>query len=119
MGSRNRLTDPAALVGDTSTVINLNATGRAQKSCARCRSGFLWSTSCRSELDRGRRRGRSDATCLERARGGKIDRDRESRRRAPKRISKGWSSGRPLETLDDGEAATIAYAAAGRDDRRH
>ena len=50
MGSRNRLTDPAALVGDTSTVINLKPLVARAKSCGRCRSAFSWLTSCRANL---------------------------------------------------------------------
>jgi len=65
MGSRNRLTDPAGLVGDTSAVINLNATGCAREILRALPNRFLVVDVVSKELDRGRHRGRSDADILE------------------------------------------------------
>ena len=110
MGSRNRLTDPAPFVGDTSAVINLNATGYAREILRTLPNRFLVVEVVSSELDRGRRNGRQDADIL----GGlvseklveivKLDEIAEAHF---ERLVVGPAA----ETLDDGEAATIAYAA--------
>lgn len=111
MGSRNRLTDPAALVGDTSAVINLNATGCAREILRALPQRFFVVDVVSSELDRGRGRGRVDADILK-------ELATESLIEIVKLDDMGEAHferlvvGPAAETLDDGEAATIAFAAA-------
>jgi predicted nucleic acid-binding protein len=112
MGSRNRLTDPAALVGDTSAVINLNATGCAREILRALPQRFLVVDVVSSELDRGRGRGRADADILKELAAEKLI--------EIVKLDDGGEAhfeslvvGPAAETLDDGEAATIAFAAAG------
>ncbi len=112
MGSRNRLTDPAALVGDTSTVINLNATGCAREILRALPQRFLVVDVVSSELDRGRGRGRVDADILK-----ELAMERLIEMVRLDDVSEAHFErlvvGPAAETLDDGEAATIAFAAAG------
>jgi predicted nucleic acid-binding protein len=111
MGSRNLLTDPAALVADTSAVINLNATGCAREILRALPQPFLVLDVVSSELDRGRERGRTDAHLLR-------DLTMERLIEIVKLDEVGEAHferlvvGPAAETLDDGEAATIAYAAS-------
>lgn len=111
MGSRNLLTDPAALVGDTSAVINLNATGCARQILRALPQRFLVVDVVSGELERGRGRGRTDADLLR-------DLTVEKLIEIVKLddIGEGHFErlvvGPAAETLDDGEAATIAYAAS-------
>jgi len=111
MGSRNRLTDPAALVGDASAVINLNATGCAREILRALPQRFLVVDVVSSELDRGRSRARNDADILK-------DLATERLVEIVKLDDVGEAHfeklvvGPAAETLDDGEAATIAYAAS-------
>jgi predicted nucleic acid-binding protein len=111
MGSRNRLTDPAALVGDTSTVINLNATGCAREILRALPQRFLVVDVVSSELDRGRGRGRADADILQGLAAEKlieiVKLDDVGEAHFERLVV-----GPAAETLDDGEAATIAYAAS-------
>jgi len=112
MGSRNRLTDPAALVGDTSAVINLNATGCAREILWALPRALLVVNVVLSERDRGRGRGRAYADILKELATErlieivKLDEVGEAHF---ERLVVGPAA----ETLDDGEAATIAFAAAG------
>jgi len=110
MGSRNRLTDPAGLVGDTSAVINLNATGCAREILRALPNRFLVVDVVSKELDRGRHRGRSDADILEKLIAEKlveiVSLDEDAEEHFERLVV-----GPAAETLDDGEAATIAYAA--------
>lgn len=110
MGSRNRLTDPAALVGDTSTVINLRATGRAHEILRALPNKFLVVDVVARELDRGRSRGRSDANVLEALAAEKLVEIVSLDGNAEAHFER-LVVGPAVETLDDGEAATIAYAA--------
>lgn len=109
MGSRNRLTDPAPFVGDTSAVINLNATGRAREILRALPNRFLVVDIVAGELDRGRRNGRPDADILE----GLVS-ERLVEIVTLDEIAEAHFErlvvGPAAETLDDGEAATIAYA---------
>lgn len=97
------------MVLDTSVVINLNATGRA--------SEILRALSCRmlvtdlvvSELEEGRLRGRKDAVALARL----IENqclEVVSVSEIGGRVFEELVIGRATDTLDDGEASTIAYA---------
>jgi len=110
MGSRNRLTDPAALVGDTSTVINLSATGRAREILRALPNRFLVVDVVAKELDTGRQRGRLDANVLEELVAEKLV-EIVSLDDAANAHFETLVVGPAVETLDDGEAATIAYAA--------
>jgi predicted nucleic acid-binding protein len=111
MGSRNRLTDPAPFVGDTSAVINLNATGCARDILRALPNRFLVVDVVSSELDRGRRNGRRDADTLEELVSEKLVEIVKLDEIAEAHFER-LVVGPAAETLDDGEAATIAYAAA-------
>jgi predicted nucleic acid-binding protein len=111
MGSRNRLTDPAALVGDTSAIINLNATGCARDILRAVPKRLVVVDVVAKELDRGRGRGRTDADMLDELVAEKlieiVSLDDVAEAHFEKLVI-----GPAAETMDDGEAATIAYAAA-------
>jgi predicted nucleic acid-binding protein len=104
------LTDPAAVVAaDTGTVINLNATGYAREIIQAIPNKFVVLDAVARELREGRRRGRQDADLL-----GEL-----VTARVIEVVGLDDSSGIHFETLvvgaaattlDDGEAATIAYA---------
>jgi predicted nucleic acid-binding protein len=104
------LTDPAALIAaDTSTVINLNATGCAAQILRAIPNKLLVAEVVSGELEEGRRRGRRDADSLqELVQAGlaeivKLDEDASLHF---ERLVVGPAA----MTLDDGEAATIACA---------
>lgn len=111
MGLRTSLSDgDRVLVADTSTIINLNATG--------CTEDILKALPCRiaavdvvrEELENGRSKGRSDAARFEAVvRSGLIE--VVSLGNDGLRHFEGLVIGSASETLDDGEAATIAFAA--------
>jgi predicted nucleic acid-binding protein len=104
------LTDPAAVVvADTSAVINLNATGCAREIVRAIPNKLVVVDLAVAELNEGRRRGRKDADLL-----ADLVRDR-----IIEIVELDDSAGVHFEnlvvgqaamTLDDGEAATIAYA---------
>jgi predicted nucleic acid-binding protein len=110
MGLPTPLTDPAAIVAaDTSTVINLNATGCAREIIEAIPNKVVVLDAVASELHEGRRRGRRDADLL-----GElvtahvievVELDEHSGTHFEKLVV-----GAAAITLDDGEAATIAYA---------
>jgi predicted nucleic acid-binding protein len=110
MGLPTPLTDPAAVVAtDTSTVITLNATGCGREIIQAIPNKFVVLDAVASELHEGRRRGRRDADLL-----GEL-----VTARVVEVVELDDSSGIHFEklvvgaaalTLDDGEAATIAYA---------
>jgi predicted nucleic acid-binding protein len=110
MGLPTPLTDPAAIVvADASTVINLNATGCAREVIQAIPNKVVVLDAVASELHEGRRRGRRDADLL-----GEL-----VAARVVEVVDLEDSSGIHFErlvvgaaamTLDDGEAATIAYA---------
>lgn len=110
MRSSTALTDPAArLVADASTVINLIATGGAGKILAALPNRIVVVDVVPGELETGRTRGRKACDRLEElTSSGTID-----------VVALGGDGltyfeqlvvGPAAETLDDGEAATIAYA---------
>ena len=109
------------VVADTSAVINLNATGRAAEILRIFPSLPAVTESVRAELKTAGDRGRHDLERLEAlASGGSL---RIVNVGAGAAIYQSLIEGSAQETLDDGEAATIAYAAAyGRsaflDDRK-
>lgn len=110
MISSSFLTDPrCVLVADASVVINLNATGCARAIMAALPNRWAVTDNARAELIQGMRNGHDDADALQ----GLID------ARAIDLVTLGEKGGRvyetlidgsALRTLDDGEAATIAYA---------
>ncbi len=112
MGSLTSLTDPdALLVADASAIINLNATGCAAEILRVLPNPLAVTDVIPAELETGRRRGRRDADFLQElvtaglvsvvtfndAAAGHFER---------------LVVGPAAMTLDDGEAATIAYAVA-------
>lgn len=111
MRSPTFLTDPLVpLVADTSTVINLLATGCAPTIIRAVPNRILAVDVIPGELDTGRQRGRLQADGLqELVAAGHIE--------IVFLGDTGWQhfetlvAGHAVETLDDGEAATIAYAA--------
>ncbi len=110
MGSLTCLTDPAALVVlDTSTAINLNATGCASQILQALSHSIVAVDSVQAELEQGSRRGWCDAELFnglvsEGLIGVVLLGDQASQH------FEGLVIGPASETLDDGEAATIAYA---------
>jgi predicted nucleic acid-binding protein len=104
------LADPSAvIVADTSTVINLNATGCAREIVRAIPNKFVVVDVAAAELNEGRRRGRRDADLL-----AELVRDRileivELDDSADAQFEN-LVVGHAAMTLDDGEAATIAYA---------
>jgi predicted nucleic acid-binding protein len=110
MGSPTSLIDPAAVIAaDTSAVINLNATGRAREIAGALPNKLVVVTAVSAELDEGRRRGRQDANLLaELVAAGLVEivkLDDAAAAHFEKLVV-----GPAAMTLDDGEAATIAYA---------
>jgi predicted nucleic acid-binding protein len=110
MGLLTCLTDPDALIAaDTSTVINLNATGCAREIVSAIPNKVVVVDVVPGELDEGRLRGREDADLLDQlvAAGlvGVVKLDEVSVLHFEKLVV-----GPAAMTLDDGEAATIAYA---------
>lgn len=110
MGSPISWTDPSALlVSDTSTVISLNATGFAPRIIQALPHRLVVVDAIAAELEPGRRRGRKDADLLsELVAAGLVE-----------IVALGELGiacfedlvvGPAIATLDDGEAATIAYA---------
>jgi predicted nucleic acid-binding protein len=102
--------DPAKLfVADASAIINFNATLRAHKVIAALPGAFVVTENARTELEAGLRNGHDDAAKLH----GLIQ-------QGVVRVVRLGASGMPIyesliegaaeRTLDDGEAATIAYA---------
>jgi predicted nucleic acid-binding protein len=101
------------IVADASAIINLNASGYARDIIRALPNRFVVATDVADELDNGRRRGRQDAEMLE-----ALVKDR-----AVEIVELDDDSGVHFErlvigpaavTLDDGEAATIAYAVTHR-----
>jgi predicted nucleic acid-binding protein len=106
----SRLIDPAILlVVDTSVAINLNATGHAEQIVRALPNRILAVDTVQAELEEGRRRGRRDADHLQALVAAELveivtlDAQAEL-------IFERLIIGPAAMTLDDGEAATIAYA---------
>lgn len=100
-----------SLVLDASVIVNLNATNQAEKIILSVPNRFVVTSTVVSELKRGASRGHSDADQL----------DRLLANRAVEEVTLDDTmletfyelvSGSSSESLDDGEAATLAYAVA-------
>lgn len=112
MGSPTCLTDPELpIAADTSAVINLNATGCAATILAVIPNRVLVVDIVRGELDDGRARGRTDADRLNALVGEGLVEVVTLGEAALSNFEK-LVVGPAAKTLDDGEAATIAFAAA-------
>ncbi len=110
MACRSCLTDPTAhIVADASVVINLNATKRWEAILDAFPNRVLVVDEVSLELEAGRHSGNSDADALSALVSTKrIEMVRLGE--AGLRQFRGLTAGSASETLDDGEAATIAYA---------
>jgi predicted nucleic acid-binding protein len=109
MESPTSLSKPETITTDTSTVINLNATGCARDIVQALGIKFVVVDVVQAELDAGRRNGRRDADLL----GGLLaDRLFELVQLDADAIVhfEELVIGPAIATLDDGEAATIAYS---------
>lgn len=111
MASPPSLSSSRVITADTSTIINLNATGCARDILEACKSRFVVVDVVRDELEDGRRNGRRDADLLNGlvADGylGLVQLDVIATGHFESLVI-----GPAVMTLDDGEAATIAYAVA-------
>jgi predicted nucleic acid-binding protein len=97
------------IVADTSAIINLNGTRRAADILRAMPDRLIVVDIAAGELDVGRKTGRSDADMLaELERSGLLDID--SLGGVGEAIFESLVLGSAVTTLDDGEAATIAYA---------
>lgn len=114
MSSSNFLTDPQTLlVADTSVVINLNATGWARAIITAFPNRLVITTNTLAELVGGERNGHGDARAIQTL----IDEgivDLVSLDERGNAIYETLIDGSALQTLDDGEAATISYASQVR-----
>jgi predicted nucleic acid-binding protein len=110
MRSPTFVADPKVpMVADASTVINLIATGCAPSIITAVPNRLLVVDIVAGELDSGRPRGRRDADLLgQLAAAGHVD--IVSMGELGWQYFEGLVAGPAVETLDDGEAATIAYA---------
>jgi predicted nucleic acid-binding protein len=110
MGCLTCLTDPKALVvADASAIINLNATGRAQDIVRALPNRLVVVDVVSAELEQGRRRGRLDADLLNQlVTAGLIEVVKLNDQTV--HHFEELVIGSAAKTLDDGEAATIAYA---------
>jgi predicted nucleic acid-binding protein len=110
MSSSSFLTDTRVkLVADASVVINLNATARAAEIIKAVPNSFIVTENACAELEMGVRNGHHDHRQLvELIDAGLIQRVRLGA--ADAAIYESLIDGSALRTLDDGEAATIAYA---------
>jgi predicted nucleic acid-binding protein len=112
MGSLTSLSDPAALlVADASAIINLNASGCAGEILKALPNPVAVTDVVPGELATGRSRGRRDADLLQELIAGKLI-SVVALDDAATAHFEGLVVGPAAMTLDDGEAATIAYAVA-------
>jgi predicted nucleic acid-binding protein len=104
------LTNPQiSLIADASVVINLNATARAVDIVKALRNPFIVTDNACTELQAGIQSGHRDyEQLIELIDAGVIRRGQLSATGAS--VYESLVSGSSLQTLDDGEAATIAYA---------
>jgi predicted nucleic acid-binding protein len=99
----------ASLVADASVVINLNATACAADIIKALPNPFVVTENACAELEAGIRNGHRDyGHLLELIDGGHVRRARLGAAAMP--VYEALIDGSTLRTLDDGEAATIAYA---------
>lgn len=110
MSSSSFLTDTRVkLVADASVIINLNATACAAAIIKAVPNSFIVTDNACTELEMGARNGHDDHRQLaELIDAGLIERVRLGA--ADAAIYESLIDGSALKTLDDGEAATIAYA---------
>ena len=110
MSSSSFLSNPrASLIADASVVINLNATARAVEIIKAVQNPFIATENACAELEAGVRNGHGDyARLLELIDAGYIRRARLGATGMP--VYESLIDGSTARTLDDGEAATIAYA---------
>ena len=110
MGSSSFQDDPAVVItADTSTVINLNATGFAREILTALPNVVVVTSNIPSELEDGRAKGRHDADLLAaHVASGLIQ--VVSLDVTANQYFEELVIGAAATTLDDGEAATIAYA---------
>lgn len=110
MSSSSFLTDTRVpLVADASVIINLNATACAAAIMQAVPNSFVVTENACTELEMGARNGHHDHRQLvELIDAGLIERVRL--RAADAAMYESLIDGSALKTLDDGEAATIAYA---------
>jgi predicted nucleic acid-binding protein len=112
MGSLTCLTDPAALIAaDTSAVINLNATGCAREILRAIPNKVMVVDVVLRELEEGRPRGRRDADSLQALVAAGLVEIGKLGDIAALHFER-LVVGPAAMTLDDGEAATIAFAVA-------
>jgi predicted nucleic acid-binding protein len=109
MASPPFLSNPHVITADASTIINLKATGCARDIVEVCASRFVVVDVVQAELEDGRRNGRHDADLLSSL---VADAFFEVVKLDPIATAHFESLviGQAVMTLDDGEAATIAYA---------
>lgn len=100
---------PAVLVLDASVVVNLNATGCAEQIIRALSQSCVVTDNVLRELELGETRGYSDATQLKRLRDNRVI-DIVSLDPHMNRTYLELVAGSTADTLDDGEAATLAYA---------
>ena len=110
MECRSCLDDPTALVvADTSVAINRNATGFSEVILDALPNRFVVVKEVALELEDGQRSGRNDANALNAlVASGRVDIVQLGK--SGMEYFTGFVSGPAALTLDDGEAATIAYA---------
>ena len=99
----------ASLVSDASVWINLVATGRAEEILRSSPVELVITTTVRDELENGRAKGRQTAAEVARLIEASVVRE-VSLRTTDEAVFLGLVAGPTSLTLDDGEAATIAYA---------
>jgi predicted nucleic acid-binding protein len=110
MGSPTCLTDPSlAIVLDASAAINICASGCAADLIRAIRSPVLVVDEVPAELEEGRRRGRKEMDELESLITGKLVQV-VALQGSAEAVFESLVIGDASHTLDDGEAATIAYA---------
>ncbi|SEJ83351.1 hypothetical protein SAMN05518849_1151 [Sphingobium sp. AP50] len=103
------LDDAASLVGDASIWVNLVATGRAEKILRASPAPHLITATARGELDAGRAKGRRTASVVaELIEMGLVN--EVALGPAEEEVFLSLVAGPVSQTLDDGEAATIAFA---------
>jgi predicted nucleic acid-binding protein len=103
------LIKPETITTDASTIINLNATGRARDIVQALGCRFVVVDVVQAELDAGRRSGRRDAGLLNGLLADQIFELVKLDATAIVHFER-LVIGPAIDTLDDGEAATIAYS---------